>query len=379
MRSKSTIPWELSTTFLLLVGLLSSSLPASAQISLVHVTSCGSPGTTCTIPSTGSGNLLVIGWAAHGGEGAATIASVTDNAGNTYSECPGSRAVDANANDMGDVWYAENSIAGATAVTITPNPSSATGTAVIWEYSGVAAYSPLDQTGVLNSQPATTTPSGAPLTTAVSNELIISIGWVQGAVSSILSGNPFTNDSTATEDGWAHYIASTPGTYSAQWNSNLGTYGSSSVSFRPAAVGGSACDLNKDGAVNVIDVQLATNMDLGLLACPADINGGVCDPAFVQQIVTAALGQGCFAATNHSVSLTWTASTSAGVAGYNVYRSTTSGGPYTQLNTSLVTVTTFVDATVKSGQTYYYVTTAVDTSNDQSVYSNQAVALVPTP
>jgi fibronectin type 3 domain-containing protein len=34
---------------------------------------------------------------------------------------------------------------------------------------------------------------------------------------------------------------------------------------------------------------------------------------------------------------------------------------------------------VQSGQTYYYVVTAVDTSGAESVYSNQVQAIVPSP
>lgn len=79
----------------------------------------------------------------------------------------------------------------------------------------------------------------------------------------------------------------------------------------------------------------------------------------------------------HSVLLTWTASTSPNVDGYNIYRSTTSGGPYTQLNSSLNPGTTYTDSTVTNGVTYYYVTTAVDSNNQQSVYSNQAQAVIP--
>jgi hypothetical protein len=82
--------------------------------------------------------------------------------------------------------------------------------------------------------------------------------------------------------------------------------------------------------------------------------------------------------TSHWVSLNWTASTST-VVGYYVYRGTQSGGPYTQLNSTPVTTTTFDDSTVTSGQTYYYVVTAVDSNNVQSVYSNQVVAAVPSP
>ncbi len=80
----------------------------------------------------------------------------------------------------------------------------------------------------------------------------------------------------------------------------------------------------------------------------------------------------------HSVALSWTASTSTGVTGYNVFRATVSGGPYTQLNTSEITGTTYTDTTVEAGETYYYVATAV-TSTDDSAYSNQATAVVPFP
>ena len=76
------------------------------------------------------------------------------------------------------------------------------------------------------------------------------------------------------------------------------------------------------------------------------------------------------------VALAWTASTSQ-VAGYNAYRSLTSGGPYTQLNTSLISATSYVDMLVQDGYTYYYVTTAVDSQGIESAYSNEASATVP--
>jgi hypothetical protein len=83
------------------------------------------------------------------------------------------------------------------------------------------------------------------------------------------------------------------------------------------------------------------------------------------------------AATPHTVALSWTASTST-VSGYNVYRGTTSNGPYsTKLNSSLVTSVGYSDSTVADGTTYYYVVTAVDSSNVESVDSNQATAIIP--
>src|ERR1700722_19394415 len=85
------------------------------------------------------------------------------------------------------------------------------------------------------------------------------------------------------------------------------------------------------------------------------------------------------ASTPHSVALNWTASTGSNIAGYNVYRGTTANGPYpTKVNTSgLVDAVQFTDNGVTSGQTYYYVVTAVDTSNDESAFSNQASAIIP--
>jgi len=78
----------------------------------------------------------------------------------------------------------------------------------------------------------------------------------------------------------------------------------------------------------------------------------------------------------HSVALSWDASTSH-VIGYNIYRGTASGGPYAKLNPSATTTTVYTDSSVQSGQTYYYVTTAVDSGNVESAYSNQATAAIP--
>jgi Abnormal spindle-like microcephaly-assoc'd, ASPM-SPD-2-Hydin len=81
--------------------------------------------------------------------------------------------------------------------------------------------------------------------------------------------------------------------------------------------------------------------------------------------------------TQHSVALSWTASNSPNIEGYNVYRGTTSGGPYSRINSSLNAGTNYTDNTVVDGTTYYYVTTAVNTSSQESGYSNQAQAVIP--
>ena len=65
--------------------------------------------------------------------------------------------------------------------------------------------------------------------------------------------------------------------------------------------------------------------------------------------------------------------------GYNIYRGTVAGGPYSMINSSLDGTTAYTDNTVVSGQTYYYVATAVDGSSNESGYSNQAQAVIPNP
>ena len=79
----------------------------------------------------------------------------------------------------------------------------------------------------------------------------------------------------------------------------------------------------------------------------------------------------------HSVGLSWNASNSQDVIGYNVYRSLTSGGPYSKINSVLDPSTDYTDMTVISGNTYYYVATAVNSSDEESAYSNQAQAVIP--
>ena len=75
-----------------------------------------------------------------------------------------------------------------------------------------------------------------------------------------------------------------------------------------------------------------------------------------------------------NVSLDWDDNTEADLAGYSVYRSTTSGGTYTRLTSSLLTSSTYADNDVIAGTTYYYVISATDTSGNESDSSNEASA-----
>ena len=92
--------------------------------------------------------------------------------------------------------------------------------------------------------------------------------------------------------------------------------------------------------------------------------------------LTIALSGSGISATAHSVLLSWLSSGS-GIAGYNIYVSSTSGGPYTRLNGSFVGNTSYSDSTVQSGHTYYYVVTTVSSTNIESARSSEVRAVVP--
>jgi hypothetical protein len=82
------------------------------------------------------------------------------------------------------------------------------------------------------------------------------------------------------------------------------------------------------------------------------------------------------AGANHIVDLSWKASTTTDVVGYNVYRSP-NAATWTQINPSLVASTLYTDSTVANGSTYYYAATAVDTTGHESMKSASAKAVVP--
>jgi large repetitive protein len=74
------------------------------------------------------------------------------------------------------------------------------------------------------------------------------------------------------------------------------------------------------------------------------------------------------------VSLGWNASISGGVSSYNVYRATTSGGPYTLIG-SVGTGTNFTDGNAAPGTTVFYVVTAVAPGTPSNLESANSAEL----
>jgi hypothetical protein len=91
---------------------------------------------------------------------------------------------------------------------------------------------------------------------------------------------------------------------------------------------------------------------------------------------TIALSGTGVASSAHSVALSWNPSSSA-VAGYNVYVSTSSRGPYSLVNTSPVPTTDYVDTSVQPGTTYFFYITSVSSSYQESAPSASVQASIP--
>src|SRR5450432_821999 len=86
-------------------------------------------------------------------------------------------------------------------------------------------------------------------------------------------------------------------------------------------------------------------------------------------------GTGVTAAT-HSVQLSWSGAVS-GVTGFNTYASAVSGGPYVKTSSTASSDPSYTDTSVQTGHTYYYVVTAMNSSNQESGYSSEVTAIVP--
>ena len=160
---------------------------------------------------------------------------------------------------------------------------------------------------------------------------------------------------------------------SLTWNPSVNAAGYyisySTVSGGPYGYGGSTTNTN-------YTVTGLVNGTVYYFVVSAYNNYGVSDPsnevsAMPQVPITTPNPPTGLSATagNGQAALTWTASTSA--TSYNIYESTTSGGPYTKVAS---TAGTSYTVTGLIGTTYYFVVTAVN-SNGESGYSSEVSSL----
>lgn len=78
-----------------------------------------------------------------------------------------------------------------------------------------------------------------------------------------------------------------------------------------------------------------------------------------------------YSVANNGVNVVWTASKTADITGYNIYRSTTSGKDYGKVGTVAKNVLQYADGTIAKSTTYFYMVRAYKTTTE-SVNSNEA-------
>jgi len=83
------------------------------------------------------------------------------------------------------------------------------------------------------------------------------------------------------------------------------------------------------------------------------------------------------AAAKHVVDLSWKASTSKNVAGYNLYRSSGGTSNWKKINASLIPSTQYSDSTVADDTTYFYAATTVNISDHESSKTTPIKVVIP--
>ncbi len=230
---------------------------------------------------------------------------------------------------------------------------------------------------------------GLPLTLAPGHSMTLNVTFTPSDANtatgslSVISNSPNVVIPLSGKAGAAGVLSVTPG----------------SLKFGNVTVGSSANktgSLTASGGTVVVSAASVTSSEFSLsgLSFPVTIgNGksvsftatfapqasGAASASFTftaaSQVTESLAGTG-MAATTHSVGLSWEASSSS-VNGYNVYRGSSASGSYSKLNSSLDANTSYTDSTVQSGNTYFYVTTAVGTDGVESGYSNQVQVTIP--
>jgi hypothetical protein len=194
-------------------------------------------------------------------------------------------------------------------------------------------------------------------------------------ISVALSGNGMTSGQLAVNPANMTFPSVAVGT--SQNQSGTLTAGSSPINVSSATWQGTGFSLS--GITFPVIIQSGQSVPFTVTFAPqaaGTISGAI---SFVSNAsnspASESLAGTALQAAPHSVDLSWNPDASA-VQGYYVYRGNQTGGPYSRVST-LLPATSYIDASVTAGQTYYYVVTALGSGSLESGYSNEAVAVVP--
>lgn len=181
---------------------------------------------------------------------------------------------------------------------------------------------------------------------------------------------------TPSSLGFGSQVLNTPVTQTTK----ITNTGSVAIAITQDTIAGSGFSVGITTPINLSPAQSVSVPVVFNPSAAGTVNGSLVLMSNGTTVLSIPLAGTGLAPQAHSVDITWDASTSATLLGYNVYRGTVSGGPYSKISPTLTTSTLlFTDTTPVSGKQYFYVVTAVDTSGTESSASTQVAVTIPVP
>jgi hypothetical protein len=181
---------------------------------------------------------------------------------------------------------------------------------------------------------------------------------------------------TPSSLGFGSQVLNTPATQTTKIT-NTGTV---AIAITQDTIAGSGFSV---GITTPINLNPAQSVNVPVVFNPGaagTVNGSLVLMSNGTTVLSIPLAGTGLAPLAHSVDIAWDASSSAALQGYNVYRSTVSGGPYTKISPVLgASALLFTDTTPVSGKQYFYVVTSMDTSGAESAASTQVAVTIPVP
>jgi hypothetical protein len=308
--------------------------------------------------TTADGSTTVIALGGSGVQGALTMTPSSVNFGNVTVGSNGSQTIRVTNSGTGSVTISQVNLAGSafsnSGVSLPISLAAGQSSTFTVQYSPKSAGATSGSVSIVSNAAQTTS------TIALSGTGIASTQTLSLSTASINFGN--VNDNTT----------------SASQSVTVTNTGNASVSISAISLSDGAFSLSAAGTPVTLSPSQTVTFGVQFSPTAAGTKTGtisVVSNATNSPGTISLTGTGV-APTSHSAALSWGASSTSTVVGYNVYRSTTSGSGYV-LESSMVSGLSFTDTSVQSGTTYYYVTTAVDGSGDESAYSNEAQAIIP--
>jgi hypothetical protein len=346
---------------------LTLSAGASANLSAIFKPAApGNASGALTIKSTASDSSEAIGWSGTG--------TATTSTGSTLTATPPSVVFGNVPTGTATTQTIKIANSGSSTVTVSSVTASGAGLTV----SGIsipltlAAGSSANLTASLKPAAPGAASGAIKIVSNASKDSSLQISWSATAEASSVTLIP-----NPTQLSFGNVTVGTTDTLQA----TLHNTGNIDADISSITVSGKGFTLGGSGSSAKLSPGQTLTLDVSYAPTSSGVGSGtlsVVSNATTKQISIPLSGKGLnkTQTSKHSVTLAWNAS-SGSIIGYYVYRSSKPSGPYARLNSASTPSTSYSDTTVSNGQIYYYVVTAVNSSNIESTDSNTASASIP--